>query len=127
MADKALYIVGQKRFLQTMRKAGADLAELKEVNASAARVALPAARSRTPVGRTGRLAGSVRAGATQKAGVIRAGSKAVRYAGVVNYGWPARGIRPRLFANDGVASTEGEWAKLYETYVKKVMSQVKGQ
>ena len=60
-------------------------------------------------------------------GVIRAGSKAVRYAGVVNYGWPARGIRPRLFANDGVASTEGEWAKLYETYVKKVMSQVKGQ
>ena len=109
MADKALYIVGQKRFLQTMRKAGADLAELKEVNASAAR------------------AGSVRAGATQKAGVIRAGSKAVRYAGVVNYGWPARGIRPRLFANDGVASTEGEWAKLYETYVKKVMSQVKGQ
>ena len=88
MADKALYIVGQNRFLQTLRKAG---------DASAARVALPAVRSRTPVGRTGRLAGSVRAGATQKAGVIRAGSKAVRYAGVVNYGWPARGIRPRLF------------------------------
>lgn len=25
MADKALYVVGQKRFVQTMRKAGADM------------------------------------------------------------------------------------------------------
>lgn len=28
MADKALYVVGQKRFVQTMRKAGADMQEV---------------------------------------------------------------------------------------------------
>ena len=65
MADKALYVVGQKRFVATMRKAGADLKQLKEVNRQAAGVALPAVKALAPHGRTGRLAGSVRIGATQ--------------------------------------------------------------
>ena len=38
MASKALYVVGQRRFVQTMRKAGADMDELKDVNAAAARI-----------------------------------------------------------------------------------------
>ena len=93
MADKALYVVGQKRFVQTMRKAGADMQELKEVNRRAADIAKPEAVARAPRGKTGRLAGSIRAGATQKAGIIRAGRKTVPYAGPINYGWPARNIR----------------------------------
>lgn len=126
MADKALYVVGQKRFVQTMRKAGADMQELKEVNRRAADIAKPEAVARTPRGKTGRLAGSIRAGATQKAGIIRAGRKTVPYAGPINYGWPARNIRPRTFVNDAVASTESQWAKEYETFVKKTMNQIKG-
>lgn len=126
MADKALYVVGQKRFVATMRKAGADLKQLKEVNRQAAGVALPAVKALAPRGRTGRLAGSVRIGATQKAGIIRAGRKTVPYAGPINYGWPARNIRPRTFVNDAVASTESQWAKEYETFVKKTMNQIKG-
>lgn len=123
---KALYVVGQRRFVQTMRKAGADMDELKEVNAQAARVALPAVQSLVPR-KSGKLAGSIRAGATKRAGVVRAGRKSVPYAGVINYGWPAHHIYPRLFANNGVARTEPTWAKLYEQFVKKTMSQVKGQ
>ncbi|THG24934.1 HK97 gp10 family phage protein [Bifidobacterium pseudolongum] len=126
MASKALYVVGQRRFVATMRKAGADMDELKDVNAQAARVALPAVQSLVPH-RTGTLAGSIRAGATKRAGVVRAGRKSVPYAGVINYGWPARHITGRLFANNGVARTEPTWAKLYEQFVKKTMSQVKGQ
>ncbi len=126
MASKALYVVGQRRFVATMRKAGADMDELKEVNAQAARVALPAVRALVPR-RTGTLAGSIRAGATKRAGVVRAGRKSVPYAGVINYGWPARHITGRLFANNGVARTEPTWTKLYERFVKKTMSQVKGQ
>lgn len=75
MSRTALYVVGQKRFVATMRKAGADMKQLKEVNRKAAAVALPAVQALTPHGSTGRLAGSVRVGATQKAGVIRAGRK----------------------------------------------------
>lgn len=115
MADKALYVVGQKRFVQTMRKAGADMQELKEVNRRAADIAKPEAVARAPRGKTGRLAGS-----------IRAGRKTVPYAGPINYGWPARNIRPRTFVNDAVASTESQWAKEYETFVKKTMNQIKG-
>lgn len=126
MADKALYVVGQKRFVQTMRKAGADMQELKEVNRRAADIAKPEAVALAPRGKTGRLAGSIRAGATQKAGIIRAGRKTVPYAGPINYGWPARNIRPRTFVNDAVASTESQWAKEYETFVKKTMNQIKG-
>ena len=89
MADKALMVVGQRRFVQTMRKAGADMDDLKEVNREAAEIALPAVRNLAPRGKTGRLAGSLRVGATKRAGVIRAGRKAVPYAGPINYGPPA--------------------------------------
>lgn len=50
MAAKAAYVVGQKRFVQTMRKAGADMKELKDVNRQAADIALPAVRSLAPRG-----------------------------------------------------------------------------
>lgn len=58
MAAKAAYVVGQKRFVQTMRKAGADMKELKDVNRQAADIALPAVRQLAPRGESGRLAGS---------------------------------------------------------------------
>lgn len=123
MADKALMVVGQKRFVQTMRKAGADMDDLKEVNREAAQIALPAVRNLAPRGKTGRLAGSLRV----RAGVIRAGRKAVPYAGPVNYGWPARRIKPRLFVNNGVASTESQWQKVYKDFIDKTLKQVKGK
>lgn len=126
MAAKAAYVVGQKRFVQTMRKAGADMQELKDVNRQAADIALPAVRTLTPRGKSGKLAVSIRVGATQKAGVIRAGRKSVPYAGAINYGWPKRGIKPRLFVNQGVAGTEGAWRRVYKQFIDKTMSQIKG-
>ena len=126
MTAKAAYVVGQKRFVQTLRKAGEDLKELKEVTRRAADTATPEAVARAPRGKTGKLAGSIRVGATQKAGIIRAGRKTVLYAGPINYGWPARHIKPRTFVNDAVAGTEAQWAKEYEQFVKKTMNQIKG-
>ena len=49
------------------------------------------------------------------------------YAGVINYGWPARRIKPRLFVNNGVASTEGQWQKVYKDFIDKTLKQVKGK
>ncbi len=59
--------------------------------------------------------------------VIRAGRKAVPYAGPINYGWPKRHIRPRLFVNNGVASTESQWQKVYKDFIDKTLKQVKGK
>lgn len=121
----ALYVVGGKRFVATMRKAGADLDELREVNAQAARIAAPAVRRLVPR-RVGTLAASIRTGATKRAGMIRAGRKSVPYAGVINYGWPARHIKGVQYANYGVAATEPQWTRLYKAYIDKTMKQVKG-
>ena len=126
MAAKAAYVVGQKRFVQTMRKAGADMKELKDVNRQAANIALPAVRTLTPRGKSGKLAVSIRVGATQKARVIRAGRKSAPNAAVINYGWPKRGIKPRLFVNQGVAGTENAWQRVYKQFIDKTMSQIKG-
>ena len=49
------------------------------------------------------------------------------YAGVINYGWPARHIKPRLFVNNGVASTESQWQKVYKDFIDKTLKQVKGK
>ena len=58
--------------------------------------------------------------------MIRAGRKAVPYAGVINYGWPRRRIVGRQFVNSGVASTEPQWTRLYKQYVDKTLEQIKG-
>lgn len=127
MSDKALYVTGQKRFVQTMRKAGADMKELKEVNRKAADIALPAVQRLAPHGKTGKLANSLRVGATQKAGVIRAGTKAVPYVGPVNYGWPGHNIKPRLFVNSGVAQSESAWQRVYKQFIDKTLDQIQGE
>lgn len=119
-------VIGQRRFVQTMRKAGADMDDLKGVNAQAAETALPAVRSLAPHGATGRLVASLRTGATRRAGVIRAGRKAVPYAGPINYGWPAHHISPRLFVNTGVAQSEPQWQRLYLDFINRTLSQIQG-
>ena len=55
-------VVGQKRFVQTMRKAGADMDDLKEVNREAAQMRAARRPQPRPRGKTGRLAGSLRVG-----------------------------------------------------------------
>lgn len=47
--------------------------------------------------RSGRLAGSARGEVTGRRAVASIGRGAIAYAGVQNYGWPARGISGRHF------------------------------
>lgn len=75
--------------------------DVGSVNRKAAAALVPAARSLTPQ-RTGRLAGSVRAGASQRKGVIRAGSASVPYAAVIHWGWPRHHIASNPFLTNAV-------------------------
>ena len=75
---------------------------------------------------TTKAAASLRTGATRRAGVIRAGRKAVPYAGPINYGWPAHHISPRLFVNTGVAQSEPQWQRLYLDFINRTLSQIQG-
>lgn len=127
MVKRAVFCVGAKEFSRTLRQAGADMEDLKNVNRQAANIVLPAARSIAPHGSSGKLVGSMRVGASKKAGFIRAGGTRVKYAGVINYGWPKRGIKPHLFMNRAIASTENAWLQLYDDFVEETMKQVKGK
>lgn len=121
-----------------MRKAGVDLKQLTEINKQAAATVAAAAKATAPVGKPSRKRGrgrpksggalkaSVRAGATTKAGVIRAGGARVPYANVQHWGWPSRNIRPTHFVSDAAIATERVWVKNYERKMNAVIRQVKG-
>jgi HK97 gp10 family phage protein len=118
-------VKGASQLARTLRKAGADAKDLKDVNRKAADVVVPVAKSEVPA-RSGRLEGSIRAGATQKAGVIRAGRKAVPYAGPIHWGWPGHHIKSHPFLADAAKTTEPKWVNLYEEEMKKLLEQVQG-
>lgn len=119
-------IEGQRELRRTLRAAGDDLEDLKAAHKAAAEVAAGGARPITPT-LTGDLAGTVRAGGTKTSAVIRAGKKAVPYAGPIHWGWPARGIEPREFLAEGAKRTEPQWVELFYQQLEKSLKKVKGK
>lgn len=98
-------------------------AELKSANRSIAESVVPVAKGKAPV-RSGRLAASVRAGATAKTGVVRAGSARVPYVGVIHFGSPKRGIAPRPFLYDALDDRRAEIIAEYERRVAKLVERI---
>lgn len=124
MARPVVEIDGLRELRKQLRKAGDDMAELKAANAEAAATVQGAARAPQ---RTGRLAGSVRSTGTKTAGIVRAGRKAIPYAGPIHYGWPARNIAPQPFLTTAAKQTEPTWVPIYEAHIDRILSQVKGK
>lgn len=124
MAAKAAYVVGQKRFVQTMRKTGADMQELKDVNRQAADIALPAVRqlAARQIGQARRIHSRGR-DTEGRCHPRRPQVRALR--GRHQLRVAEEGIRPRLFVNQGVAGTEGAWRRVYKQFIDKTMSQIK--
>lgn len=118
-----IQLKGARELARGLKQAGADLKDLRQVNKEAAQIVVPEAKSLAPH-KTGELAASVRAGATQKAGVVRVGSKRVPYAGVINYGWPGHHIKPTKFANKAAKNTETQWTQLYAAAVQKIINRI---
>lgn len=138
MARFGVNVVGGNRLRASMRKAGMDLKQLTAINKEAATIVATAAKATAPVGKPSRKRGrgrpksggalkaSIRAGATTKAGVIRAGGARVPYANVQHWGWPSRNIEPQFFISDAAVATEKVWVKNYERKMNAVIKQVKG-
>lgn len=116
-----------------LRAAGEDLADLKEANTRAAQIAANESRARVPRV-SGSLAASIRSTGTKASGYIRAGKKAVPYAGVIHFGteraksdfWKRRRIKGNPFAADAARATEPEWAEVYNDAVLKALRRIKG-
>lgn len=118
-------IDGARQLRATMRRAGTDMRELRETHAAAARVVAGRASATAPR-RSGRLAGTIRPGATQTQALVRAGFGRVPYAGPIHWGWPARGIRAQPFLADAAQATEPAWVELYGRRIEQIIDTIEG-
>lgn len=104
MAD-GVNVTGLREAVRGLEKLGVDVADLKDVMQRVGGVVRDEAATLAPR-RSGKLADSIRASRTKGKAIIRAGGRAVPYAGVINYGWPAHNIEPAGFMEKALANRQ---------------------
>lgn len=117
---------GAKQLRDTMKQAGANLADLAGVNKRTAAKVTSVAAPRVPH-RSGRLAATLRPAGTKTAAIVRAGRAAVPYAAVIEFGWPAHNIAPQPYVTSAAADTEPEWTDYYRQEIDKIVSSIRGE
>lgn len=115
-------IEGLARFRYTMKRAGADMADMKDANTRAASTVADAAVALAPR-RSGDLAASMKP--AHQVGRARVVS-ALAYAGAIHWGWPLRGIAPNRFLLDASRLTQPQWLEAYEHDLEQIVASVKG-
>lgn len=130
MARKSVSsIEGLRELRKTLRSAGVDIRELKPVNREAAEIAKDRAIQEAPED-SGKLKATLRVGATNQAGILRAGNNrqaGVPYAPAVHWGWPGHGIAANPFMAKAARVTEHKWQALYERFTERVLSKIRGK
>src|SRR5438309_303834 len=89
-------VVGLRELVRDMERLGVEVSDLKDAFGQIATEAAHLAASFAPH-RSGKLAASVRGSKAKNYAVVAAGGARVRYAGPIEYGWPARHIQPARF------------------------------
>ena len=118
-------VEGARQLRAGLKKAGADLNDLKTAHAAVAALVTAAAKGRAPK-KTGRLAGSIRGSKAKTSVTIRAGGASLPYAGPIHWGWPARNIAANPFISDAATSTESQWVALYFKEIESIVGKIKG-
>ena len=116
---------GARELRRTLRAAGDDLGDLKRAHAEAAGIVVPVAQAGAPR-ETGKLAATIRGSGTKTQAIVRAGFAAVPYAGVQEWGWPARNIPAQPYLIPAGQATEPAWIGAYEAEVDRILAKVKG-
>lgn len=152
MADKSMKVdvYNQRKLEKALRAIGKDAVDdLKIAHRKSAEIVEAAARPKVPVrsgstsvvsnkpywpGRRdrspGALQGTLRSGASARAGVVRIGKKLVPYAGPVHYGWPTRPsasqgwrggpIPPNPFLYDALDERRSEVEDVFYRYLQDI-------
>lgn len=124
MAGKLYAVVGGAKLRTTLRKAGADMKQLAAVNREVANIVLPVAKATAPRS-SGKLGATVRAGATQKAAIIRVGGAGVPYGPVVHF-WHLGNFKPQPWVSLAAQQTEPIWVARYHAGIERIINQVTG-
>lgn len=118
LSGQAVAVTGLNELTRSLRVFEEALpAAVRVLNRTAAESVVPIAKTfaaqmfEDP---SGALAGTIKAGATQRTGYIKAGSKAVPYAGVQQFGWPAHDIEAHPFLEDALGQAEPAIVEEYQ-------------
>lgn len=124
---KAIEVEGLRELVRDLRRVGDKdaIRAVKLANRDGAEVVADQAKVEVPR-RTGTLAGTIRAGSSQRAGIVRAGKAAVPYAGVIHFGWPERNIAPQPFVYEAMDSRADEVFDLYAERIGHVVNGIGG-
>lgn len=117
-------VAGGRQLRATMRRAGVELTDLTDANRAVASTVATAAAPSTPR-RTGRLAASVRPGATQTQAIVRAGGAALPYALPIHWGWPRRHITAQPWLSRAAQDTEPGWLPIYQTAIDRIIDKIR--
>lgn len=113
MAGRQVSVEGARELRKALKTVGDEAkAGLKDVNLEVAEIVARAAVTKVP-SRSGALRETVRAAGAQTRASVKAGFKKVPYAGVIHFGWPARGILPRPFLYDALDARRDEVMEAY--------------
>lgn len=89
-------VEGLNKTVRALQQFGVEVDDLKATFSAVAAEGARLASSFAPK-RSGTLAATVRGNRAKNKAVVIAGRAKVPYAGAINYGWPARDIKPALF------------------------------
>jgi phage gpG-like protein len=91
-----LRVTGLRQVVRGLEKSGVAVTDLKDAFSNVAAMGAQVMRGFVPE-RSGRLAGTVRGNRAKNKAVVTTGRASVPYAGVINFGWPSRGIEANPF------------------------------
>lgn len=114
---------GLRQAAAAFRQAGVDMQQLKGAYKEMSGVVKQGVAGVIPV-RSGDLKRSLRASATQKSGVVRAGRASIPYAGVINYGWPGHNIEAQHYMERGLELSEAEVISLYAEAIQDALDTI---
>lgn len=116
-------VEGARELRRTLKRAGDDLTDLKEVHRRVGTFVSDRARPRTPSA-TGRLGASGRPGATKTAALVRFGGARAPYARFVH--WGTKLMRARPWVQEAAQSSQEVWETMYQQGVNRVLARIRG-
>ena len=119
---EAITITGVKEVIDTLNKLNKDIESNIELNKELSTTLSQKASAMAPV-LTGALASSVKGNPSAEKAQILAGSAAVPYAGVIEYGWPDRNIDAQPYLNPAVNDNMGYIIEKYNDSIQKAIKQ----
>lgn len=98
-------VVGLRKTVRALEKAGADTQDMRDLMHSIGNIVVKGAN---PPQLTGKLGNTIRAGRGKTKAVVRAGGARAPYAGVIEYGWPARNIEATHYLTESLQNNRAE-------------------